>query len=208
MVNHPHSRDPRARAVPAAARVVSPTKVGVFVLVAFALTLAFAGTAFAHFEQSATISCSTVTGSFTEFGSGDHPIVWHVSVGGGAFQTVATTEQPPGFVGTGTATGDVTALTKAIGPAGATVSYYATWPGGQSATTTTQLADCGSPPAPPPTTSPPTTTSPPPTTSPPAPPGPPGPPVIPIEVHPAPVAFAPPTATVAVPVVAVPATAG
>jgi hypothetical protein len=177
---------------------VSPAKVGVLVLVAFALTLAFAGTAFAHYQQSAIVSCSTVSGTFTAFGAADHPIVWHVAVDGGAFQAVATTEHPAGFVGTGTASGDVTALTKAIGPAGATVSFYATWPGGRSATQSTRLSSCDAPPAPP------TTTSPPPT----SPPAPPGPPAIPVVVHPTPVVFAPPAATVAVPVVAVPATAG
>ena len=197
MVNHPNSR---VRAVPAARKLASPAKVGVLVLVAFALTLAFAGTAFAHYQQSATVSCSTVSGTFSAFGAADHPIVWHVAVDGAAFQSVATTEHPAGFVGTGTASGDVTALTKTIGPAGATVSYYATWPGGRSATQSGHLSSCDAPPVPP-------TTSPPPT-SPPAPPAPPGPPAIPVVVHPAPVAFAPPTATVAVPVVAVPATAG
>jgi hypothetical protein len=176
-----------------------PVKVGVLVLVAFALTLAFAGTAFAHDQQSASISCSSVSGSFTQFGATDHPVVWHVSVAGGAFQTVATVESPLGFVGSGTATGNVTALTQAIGPAGSSVSFYADWPGGRSPTSTAQVSNCGGPPAPPPTTAPP---APPPPTSPP------GPPAIPVVVHPAPVAFAPPIATVAVPVVATPATAG
>jgi hypothetical protein len=169
-------------------------KVGILVLAAFALSLAFAGTAFAHNEDSASINCSSVSGSFTQFGATDHPIVWHVSVAGGAFQAVATVESPPGFVGSGTASGDVATLTQAIGPAGSAVSYYANWPGGQSPTSTAQLANCGGPPAPPPTTSPP------------------GPPAIPVLVHPAPVAFAPPLAppiaTVAVPVVVTPATAG
>lgn len=192
------NRHSRVRAVPAARTFASPAKVGVFVLVAFALTLAFAGTAFAHYEQSGTVDCSTVSGTFTQFGSADHPIVWHVAVDGGAFQAVATTEHPVGFVGTGSATADISGLTKAIGPAGGTVSSFATWPGGGSATQTAHLAMCHAPPVPPPTTSPPA----------PPPSSPSGPPGIPILVHPAPVAFAPPIATVAVPVVAVPATAG
>jgi hypothetical protein len=173
-------------------------KVGVLVLVAFALTLAFAGTAFAHNQDSASISCSSVSGSFTQFGATDHPIVWHVSVAGGAFQAIASVESPPGFVGSGTATANIATLTDAIGPAGSAVSYYADWPGGRSPTSTAQLANCGGPPAPPPTTAPP---GPPPTPQP-------GPPAIPVVVHPAPVVFAPPIATVAIPVVATPATAG
>jgi hypothetical protein len=172
-------------------------KVAVLVLVAFALTIAFAGTAFAHNQDSAALSCATVTGTFSQFGSGDHPIVWHVAVDGSAYQTVATAESPPGFVGNGTATANIAALTQAIGPAGGTVASYAEWPGGRSATITADVT-CDTPPP---------TTSPPPTT----PHGPPGPPVAPpigVIVSPAPTAFAPPIATVAVPVVATPATTG
>jgi hypothetical protein len=176
-----------------------PVKVGVLVLVAFALTLAFAGTAFAHNQESSTVSCDSVSGSFTQFAASDHPIVWHVSVDGGAFQAVATTESPAGFVGSGTASAGIATLTKAIGPSGGNVSYYAAWPGGQTGTTTAHLSTCDTPPTTPPTTPPPT--SPPPTS-------PHAPPPIAVVVHPAPVAFAPPIATVAVPVVATPATAG
>ena len=75
------------------------------VFVAFALTLAFAGTAVAHTQNRRSVDCSTVSGSFAQFGAGDHPIVWHVAVNGGAYQTVATTETPAGFVGAGTAIG-------------------------------------------------------------------------------------------------------
>jgi hypothetical protein len=177
-------------------------KVAVLVLVAFALTIAFAGTAFAHHQDSASLNCATVTGTFSQFGSGDHPIVWHVALDGHAYQAVATAESPPGFVGNGTATAGIATLTKALGPAGGSVSAYADWPGGRSPTITAQVT-CD---APPPTTSPPPTSPPP--TSPHGPPGPPAPPPIGVIVSPAPTAFAPPTATVAVPVVATPATTG
>ena len=93
-------------------------KVAVLVLVAFALTIAFAGTAFAHNQDSASLSCATVTGTFSQFGGGDHPIVWHVAVDGHAYQAVATAESPHDFVGNGTATADIATLTKALGPAG------------------------------------------------------------------------------------------
>ena len=174
-------------------------KVAVVVLVAFALALAFTGTALAHNQDSASATCTSVSGTFSQFGSADHPIVWHVAVDGGAFRAVATTEHPASFVGTGTATAGIAALTTAFGPAGGSVTFYATWPGGQSATTTVHLPECDAPP----TTVPPPTTAPPP-----SPPGPPAVPAVPVVVHPAPVVFAPTVATAAVPVVAVPATAG
>jgi hypothetical protein len=194
----------------------STAKVALVVLVAYAFTLAFAGAAFAHNQDSASGSCTEVSGTFSQFAAGDHPIVWHVSVNGGAFQTVPTSESPPGFVGTGTATAGISALTASIGTAAApdastpvagaetptgTVAFFATWPGGQSATTSMLLSACAqSPPTTttPPTTAPPTTTSPPPTI-----------PDIPVLVKNTPVVFSPPvTATVAVPVVATPATTG
>jgi hypothetical protein len=165
-------------------------KLGVLVFVAFALTLAFAGTAFAHNQESSTVGCASVSGTFTQFAASDHPIVWHVAVDGGAFQAVGTTETPAGFVGTGTASASIATLTKAIPQSGGTVSYFAAWPGGQSTTTAAHLSACDTPPTTPATTSPP------------------GPPAIPVLVHPAPVVFAPPVATVAVPVVATPATTG
>ena len=100
-------------------------KVAVIVFVAFALTLAFAGTAVAHTQNADSVSCSTVTGSFAQFSAGDHPIVWNVAVNGGAYQTVTTTESPAGFVGAGTASADISALTKVFDGSGGTVSAYA-----------------------------------------------------------------------------------
>jgi hypothetical protein len=85
-----------------------------------------------------------VSATFTDFGASDHPIVWHAQVGGGPSQTVATTESPPGFVGSGVASADITALTDQLNGSTATVSVFATWPGGQSATTSAQLT-CGTP---------------------------------------------------------------
>ena len=170
-------------------------KVAVIVFVAFALTLAFAGTAVAHTQNADSVSCSTVTGSFAQFSAADHPIVWNVAVNGGAFQTVTTKETPAGFVGAGTASADISALTKVFDGRGGTLSVYAQWPGGQSATSTVHLDACGTPP-----TTPPPTTPPPPTTS-----GPSPRPPIAVVVSPAPVAFAPAPAA---PVAAAPRTTG
>jgi hypothetical protein len=168
--------------------------VAVIVFVAFALTLAFAGTAVAHTQNADSVSCSTVTGSFAQFSAGDHPIVWNVAINGGAYQTVTTTESPAGFVGAGTASADISALTKVFDGSGGTVSMYAQWPGGQSAASTVHLDSCGTPPTTPPTTPTPPTTS-----------GPsPRPPIV-VVVSPAPVAFAPAPAA---PVAAAPRTTG
>ncbi len=175
-------------------------KVAVLVFVALALTLAFSGAAFAHNQDSASLDCATVSGAFSQFGAADHPIVWHVAVDGGGFQSVPTTESPPGFVGAGSATAGISSRTATIGAGGGTVQAFAQWPGGQSATTTAHLGPCN----PPPTT--PTTTPTPPTTGG-APP--PAPPPIAVVVHPAPVVFAPiPLAPVPTPVVVTPSTTG
>jgi len=169
-------------------------KVAVLVFVAFALTLAFSGTAFAHNQDSASIDCATVSGAFSQFGAADHPIVWHVAVDGGGYQSVPTAESPPGFVGSGTATAGISSLTAPIGTGGASVRAYAQWPGGQSAVTAAHLGPCSAPP--------PTTTPTPPTTGD-------SPPPIAVVVHPAPVVFAPiPLAPVPTPVVVTPSTAG
>ena len=48
------------------------------------------------------------------------------------------------FVGSGTATADISALTSQLNGATATVQAFATWPGGQSATQSAELT-CGVP---------------------------------------------------------------
>ena len=103
-----------------------------------------AGPAAAHQLDHAQITCTSVSGSFQDFGPQDHPIVWHVQVGTGAPQTVSTVESPPAFLGTGMATADITTLTNQLNGATATVSAFATWPGGQSTTTSTTVT-CGVP---------------------------------------------------------------
>jgi hypothetical protein len=113
------------------------------------------GSASGHSLSGTTISCSAVSGTFRDFTASDHPIVWQVKVGGGSFQTVATTEAPVAFVGTGTATASIGALTDELHGASATVQAFATWPTGQSATTS-QVITCGAEVSP--VTSPPTTT--------------------------------------------------
>jgi hypothetical protein len=129
-------------------------RVAVGVAVTAGLIPLLASAASGHQPSTATVSCASVSATFTDFGASDHPIVWHVQVGAGAFQTVATAESPPGFVGSGVASADITALTDQLNGSTATVSVFATWPGGQSATTGTQLT-CGTSPVSPtaPTTS-------------------------------------------------------
>ena len=104
-----------------------------------------AGPASGHTLSSATITCSAVSGTFDGFNSASsHPIVWHIAVGAGSFQEVTTTESPPNFVGSGTATADISALTDQLHAASATVKAFATWPTGQSATES-QVLTCGTP---------------------------------------------------------------
>ncbi|HZP30850.1 MAG TPA: hypothetical protein VFC99_18015 [Acidimicrobiia bacterium] len=103
-----------------------------------------AGAASGHELDRTSITCTTVSGTFHDFGAHDHPIVWHVKLGAGASATVATTETPAAFVGAGTASADIAALTATLDGATATVTAYATWPGGQSAATTASVT-CGTP---------------------------------------------------------------
>jgi hypothetical protein len=103
-----------------------------------------AGPAAGHELDRTEITCNSVSGSFHDFGPQDHPIVWHVQVGTGAPQTVGTVESPHAFVGTGTAMADITTLTNQLNGATATVSAFATWPGGQSAATSATVT-CGVP---------------------------------------------------------------
>ena len=119
-------------------------RVAVGVAVTAGLIPLLASAASGHQPSTATVSCASVSATFTDFGASDHPIVWHVQVGGSPSQTVATAESPPGFVGSGAASADITALTDQLNGSTATVSVFATWPGGQSATTGTQLT-CGRP---------------------------------------------------------------
>ena len=118
-----------------------------------------AGPATGHDLSGATITCGTVSGTFHDFAASDHPIVWHVKVGNGSFQTAATVESPSKFVGSGSATANVSAMTDQLHGTSATVQAFATWPSGQSATTSAVLT-CGVL-AVSPVTVPPTTTSPP-----------------------------------------------
>jgi hypothetical protein len=103
-----------------------------------------AGDASGHQMTGTTISCAGVSGHFTDFGSADHPIVWHVDVAGSGFQAVATSETPDNFVGSGTASADISAMTSGLHGTSATVQAFATWPGGQSATTSAMVT-CGVP---------------------------------------------------------------
>jgi hypothetical protein len=103
-----------------------------------------AGSASGHSLSGATITCDAVTGTFHDFTAGDHPIVWHVKVADGSFTDVSTVESPPAFVGSGTATADISALTSTLQGTSATVQAFATWSTGQSATTSADLT-CGTP---------------------------------------------------------------
>jgi hypothetical protein len=103
-----------------------------------------AGPASGHELSGATVTCTQVSGTFHDFGASDHPIVWHVQVGAGSSQAVATAESPPNFVGSGTATADISAMTGQLHGASATVQAFATWPGGQSTMSSAVLV-CGVP---------------------------------------------------------------
>src|SRR5689334_20092304 len=78
---------------------------------ALAGVLLIVGSASANNLTGTTITCTEVSGTFVDFVKVDHPIVWHVSVNGGAFQALPTTETPPGFIGSGTASADISSLT-------------------------------------------------------------------------------------------------
>jgi hypothetical protein len=108
--------------------------------------------------SGASITCSTVSGTFNGFRASDHPIVWHVRVGNGSFQSAATVESPSSFVGSGSASANISAMTDQLHGTSATVQAFATWASGQSATTSALLT-CGV--AVSPATASPTTTSPP-----------------------------------------------
>ena len=103
-----------------------------------------AGPASGHQLDRAQITCAIVSGTFHDFGVHDHPIVWQVQIGNSAAQTVATLETPHAFVGSGSASADISTLTGQLAGTTATVQAFATWPGGQSATTSASLT-CGVP---------------------------------------------------------------
>ena len=111
---------------------------------AVAVAAMVAGPAAGHQLDQAQISCASVSGAFHDFGAHDHPIVWHVQVGAGAPETVAAVETPHAFGGTGTATADISGLTNQLNGSTALVTAFATWPGGQS-TTTSATVTCGVP---------------------------------------------------------------
>jgi hypothetical protein len=110
---------------------------------ALAGALLIVGSASANDLKGTSVTCTEVSGSFVDFVKVDHPIVWHVSVNGGAFQAMPTTETPPGFFGSGTATAEI----------------FATWTG-HTSPTLTESVTCAAPPTTTPTTTPPTTTIP------------------------------------------------
>src|SRR5690242_12620370 len=73
-----------------------------------------AGPSSGHAATGTTITCSQVSGTFQGFQASDHPIAWHVAVGAGSFQTVATSEAPPAFIGSGGASADISAMTSQL----------------------------------------------------------------------------------------------
>jgi hypothetical protein len=183
------------------------------VLVVLVLCTVFAGSAVAHTGHILSVTCSEVHGTFEDFAPDEHPISFHVSVAGGAFQTVPGVEQPPGFVN-GTASADITSLTAVLHGASGNVAAYADWPGGSTSTVEVTVT-CGTPPTTTTTTPPTTTTTTPPTTTTTAPPTTttttaPPPPAPPPTVQPRPpvqrVVVSPPVPAAPVPVA--PATAG
>src|SRR5690349_11078899 len=113
---------------------------------ALAGVLLIVGSASANNLTGTTITCTEVSGTFVDFVKVDHPIVWHVSVNGGAFQALPTTETPPGFIGSGTASADISSLTSGFAGQSVTVKAFATWTGHTSATVTESVT-CDAPPS-------------------------------------------------------------
>ncbi|HZP27558.1 MAG TPA: hypothetical protein VFC99_01285 [Acidimicrobiia bacterium] len=114
--------------------------------VALATAFLIIGSASANDLTGTSITCTEVSGSFVQFVKADHPIVWHVSVNGGAFQTLPTTETPPGFIGSGTATADISALTSGFAGQSVTVKAFATWTA-HTSPTVTETVTCDAPPS-------------------------------------------------------------
>jgi hypothetical protein len=113
---------------------------------ALAGALLLVGSASANDITGTTITCTEVSGSFVAFVKVDHPIVWHVSVNGGAFQTLPTTETPPGFIGAGTASADISSLTSGFGGQSVTVQAFATWTA-HTSPTVSETVTCDAPPS-------------------------------------------------------------
>jgi len=116
------------------------------IAVALFTTFLLVGPASANVITDSSITCTTVSGKFIEFVTADHPIVWHVKVGDGNFQTVTTTETPPGFIGSGTASADISSLTSGFAGQTITIQAFAQWATGKSSTITDQVT-CDSPPS-------------------------------------------------------------
>ena len=179
--------------------------ISVLVLIVSSVVV-FAGTAGAHTGQVISADCAQANASFSDFAATDHPISFQVSVLGAPPQSVAAVESPPNFVGTGTATADISSLTAVLKGSSGSVAVFAEWSAGRTDTATVTVT-CGTPPPPSTNTPPPSTTPPPPSTTPPSPPPPSttppptAPPSPPIQT----VAAVPPPAT---PVPVNPATAG
>ncbi len=100
--------------------------VGAVVVAVLALG-ALAVAASAHRETTApSITCASVSASFADFGQLDHPVVWQVRIGNGAFQAVATHD----FVGpSGTASADISNLTAILQGVPTVIQVFVTWPG-------------------------------------------------------------------------------
>ena len=106
------------------------------IVVAVATTFVLVGSVGANEITGTTITCTEVSGNFIEFVKVDHPIVWNVKINSGSFQTVTTTETPPGFIGSGTASADISSLTSGFAGQTITVSAFAQWATGKSSTFT------------------------------------------------------------------------
>jgi hypothetical protein len=159
------------------------------IMVILASFFVWAGTAVAHEGEVVSADCSSVSGSFVDFAADDHPISFAVSIAGGPFQTVAAVESPPGFVGAGTASADISSLTATLEGKTGTLAVYAFWDHGQTdaAQYTVTCGDAPPPTTVPPTTVPPTTTTttpPPPMLEPLGPPSPPPPPPVAVQTAP------------------------
>jgi hypothetical protein len=115
------------------------------IVVALATTFVLVGSVGANEITGATITCTEVSGNFIDFVKVDHPIVWNVKINSGSFQTVTTTEAPPGFIGSGTASADISSLTSGFAGQTITVSAFAQWATGKSSTFTEDVT-CDAPP--------------------------------------------------------------
>lgn len=116
------------------------------IVVALATTLVLVASSGANEISGATITCTEVSGNFVDFVKVDHPIVWNVKINDGSFQAVTTTETPPGFIGSGTASADISSLTSGFAGQTITVQAFAQWATSKSGTFTEQVT-CDVPPS-------------------------------------------------------------